>query len=95
MEALEGEDVTEVSSWSILLLLPLLPEMKSSSIWSMHCRRWSWKEEAIRGHLGDYNEAGSFVSHGQDTKPCVRPICFISLTNNFFRWLDWELNYVP
>ena len=38
-------------------------------------------EEAIRGHLGDYNEAGSFVSHGQDTKPCVRPICFISPTN--------------
>ena len=40
VEALEGEVVMEdaVVSWSILLLLP---EMKSSSIWSMHCRRWS------------------------------------------------------
>ena len=39
VEALEGEVVMEVAevSWSILLL----PEMKSSSIWSMHCRRWS------------------------------------------------------
>ena len=36
VEALEGDDVTDVVSWSILL-----PEMKSSSIWSMHCRRWS------------------------------------------------------
>ena len=49
VEALEGEDddVIEVVmedaevSWSILLL----PEMKSSSIWSMHCRRWSCKRE--------------------------------------------------
>ena len=77
VEALEGEDddVIEVEgevvvedaevSWSILLL----PEMKSSSIWSMHCRRWSCKRErerAIRGHLGDYKS--SFVSHGQDKK---------------------------
>ena len=37
VEALEGEVAIEVVSWSILLL----PEMKSSSIWSMHCRRWS------------------------------------------------------
>ena len=67
VEALEGEVVMEDAevSWSILLL----PEMKSSSIWSMHCRRWSCIRErgrAIRGHLGDYKS--SFVSHGQDKK---------------------------
>ena len=88
MEALEGEDVTEVSSWSILLLLP---EMKSSSIWSMHCRRWSWKEEAIRGHLGDYNEAGSFVSAPTRQETVCPSNLFHFLDSISSVFVDWEL----
>ena len=80
VEAFEGEVVMEDAevSWSILLL----PEMKSSSIWSMHCRRWSCKEqlgviwEITKVHLSPMDKT---------RKPCVRPICFISHLECFFR----------
>ena len=93
VEALEGEDddVIEVEgevivedaevSWSILLL----PEMKSSSIWSMHCRRWSCMRQ--REQLGVIWEITKVHLSPLDKtrKPCVRPICFISRLEYFFR----------
>ena len=82
VEALEGEAVMEVVvvSWSILV-----PEMKSSSIWSMHCRRWSCIRE--REQLGVIWEITKVHLSPMDKtrKPCVRPICFISLLEDFFR----------